>query len=143
VVLGPVVLLAAAVLAVLFSADGVLTTAPAIVVLAGLWIEGLALLLAGVLLFRGATRAVRPVATAGLGIVVLWGLLAVVSLEGVALRLVADGVDSTGFYRRDAVGALAIVVIFVVLPALVFIQDLRGRRDRGSSENEEGPFEER
>lgn len=102
-----------------------------VVVLGSLWALGLTLVLAGVLVFLEAHRYLGPVARVGLALAVVWGLVVAVVLVDIAVHLL-EGFDAAFVWalRDDLVPFLAVFVAFVVLPALVFRQDLRDLRAR-------------
>lgn len=102
-----------------------------VVVLGSFWGLGGTLVLAGVLVFFEAHRYLGPVARVGLVLAVVWGLVVAVVLVDIAVHLL-EGFDAAfvwGF-RDDLIPFLAVFVAFVVLPALVFRQDLRELRGR-------------
>jgi hypothetical protein len=133
--LGSLVLLVASVMTALGAAEGALTASLVFfVVLASIWAVGVALVLAALFVFVGARRSLRVVATVGLVVTGVLGVFPALVLGGVVLQLLQEGltVPLAQDLRDDLIPFLALFVAFVVFPALVFRQDLRGLRERRS-----------
>lgn len=110
-------------------AEGIRTlTLVDVAVLGSFWGLGVTLVLAGVFVFVEADRYLRPVATMGLALAIIWGLVVAAVLGDIAVHLLLEGFDVTivRALGDDLVPFLAVFVALVVLPILVFRQDLRG-----------------
>lgn len=128
VVLGLFVAVVALLVTLLGGAAGALDVSlQTVVVLGSLWGLALALLTAGLADFLGARRLLRRVATLGLALTVVWGLVVAVALGGVVVQLLVEGVDLglVQDLRDDLLPFLVVSVGLVVLPALVFRRDRR------------------
>lgn len=98
-----------------------------LIVLGSFFGLGFTLMLAGVLVFFETRRLLRQVARVGLVLAVVWGAVVAVVLGDIAVGLLFERFDSASVraLRDDLVPFLALFVAFVVLPALVFGQDIR------------------
>ncbi|SEP12869.1 hypothetical protein SAMN04487948_11573 [Halogranum amylolyticum] len=135
-VLGAFVLFAALLVTAFSAAAGALTLSFVnVVVLGSIWGLGVTLVLAGVLVFLEANQMLRRVATIGLAITVVWGLVVVILVGGVVAHLIAEGFDLAIVQdlRDDLVPFLVVSIAFVVLPVLVFHQDLKELRSHDAT----------
>lgn len=135
-VLGLAVLIVALLVTAFSAAAGALAPSPTtVLVLGSLWGLGGSLVLAGLLVRLGADRQLRRVAAVGLALALLWGLIVAVALGGAVLGLLAAGFDPAVLQdlRDDLLPLLAVSVAVVLLPALVFRQDLREPRVGGGA----------
>ncbi|SEP12852.1 hypothetical protein SAMN04487948_11571 [Halogranum amylolyticum] len=133
VFLGLFVLIPAFLLTVLQLADRFLT-APAYVFLAGLWVVSIALLLNGVLVYRGTPRLERRVATVGLGVTLALGVAAI---GYVAFAVVSGALNIGSDVTAGEVSGWVFLVVLVTLPSIVFRWDLRETRPAGQNEVDE------
>ncbi|WP_458188142.1 hypothetical protein [Haladaptatus sp. NG-WS-4] len=136
VVLGLSALFVALLVTLLSAAEGALTLSPGTLVVGTIWVIGIALVLAGVFVFVDAPRRLRLVATLGLGVTAVWGLIVAVIVGELVVDIVFVGVDESLVQdlRDDLVPILAVFVSLVVLPSLVFVRDLQESRKRSSNE---------
>ncbi|HKL30036.1 MAG TPA: hypothetical protein VJ898_12340, partial [Natrialbaceae archaeon] len=75
-------------------------------------------------------RPLRAVATAGLAVTAVWGVLVVLVLGSLVVDLLTVGIDQSlaQDVEDDLLPVLVAFVTILVVPALVFLQDWRGSR---------------
>lgn len=112
------------------AAAGALTlSAVTVVVIGSLWGLGVALVLSGLAIVLGADQLLRRVARVGLALTAVWGVVVAVQLGRVVVHVLVEGFDPTIVQdlRDDLIPFLVVSIAFVVLPALIFRQDLHER----------------
>lgn len=129
--LGLFVLVVALLITLLSAAEGALTLSVATVAILGsVWGVGITLVLAGIMVAVDARRPLRVVATAGLAVTAIWGLVVLLIVGSLVVDLLTAGIDQS--LAQDVEDyLLPFLVAFVtvlVVPALVFLQDWRASR---------------
>ncbi|WP_458207956.1 hypothetical protein [Haladaptatus sp. NG-SE-30] len=137
VLLGLFVSAVALIITLLSVAEGALGASLYSVVLGSFWAIGIALVVAGILVFAEAHRRLRLVAIFGLTVAVIWGLMLAVFLGGLVIDIALGGIgDALGHdLRDDLIPFLVIFGSLVILPSFVFFRDLR--ETRGQRQNDD------
>jgi hypothetical protein len=129
--LGLFVLVVALLITLLSAAEGALTRSVATVAILGsVWGVGITLVLAGIMVAVDARRPLRVVATAGLAVTAIWGLVVLLIVGSLVVDLLTAGIDQSlaQDVEDDLLPFLVAFVTVLVVPALVFLQDWRASR---------------